>query len=246
MIVRKSKHGLHIILHSAHGLLAAKIAHEIKPDLRPINWLETIISISDHDDRQLNFDEKDYLSKLGVPLDFTECHDSINEIVKRMQRVIRLAVNKSSWVRLMISYHLEYLYSDMRAESKRIDSFLTHEETERKLVHQLYNISDTKGREIYQILLFCDRLSLILCKDETPSIGRFLEINKTIGNKHYVIERREDNKLMISPWIFEKDEFELQIEERLIEQLSFNSSKEFENILLSTPPTLLSWTLIKA
>lgn len=246
MIVRKSVHGLHIILHSAHGLLAGKIASQIKHNLRSINWLETVISICEHDDRQLNFKEKDYLSKLGVPLDFTENSDSTAEIVKRMERVIRLAKNKSSWIRLMISYHLEFLYSDLKTKSKKIDFFLKNEENERKLIHNLYNISDIKGREIYQILLFSDRLSLILCKDETPSVGRFLEINKTINNKHYVIERREDDKLTVNPWIFEKDEFELQIEERLIEQVTFKSSKEFEKILMNTSPTLLSWTLIKA
>ena len=85
MIVRKSKYGLHILFHEAHGLLAAKIANEIKHDLRPIHWFDTLISICEHDDQQLNLDEKNYLSELGVPLDFTEDTGTVDEILKRIE-----------------------------------------------------------------------------------------------------------------------------------------------------------------
>lgn len=246
MIVRKSKYGLHIILHEAHGLLAAKIANQIKHDKRPINWFDTLISICEHDDHQLNFTEKDYLSKLGVPLDFTEDTGTTAEVLKRMQRVISQSNNKSSWVRMMISYHLEFLYSDLQTTSKKIESFMSTEEKEREIVLNNYGISDTKGRKIYQYLLFCDRLSLILCKDETPTLGRSLEINKTIDNECYMIKRGEDNKLIVTPWIFENDEFEIGIEERLIEKTSFESSKQFEKELMKTLPSIIFWTLCKA
>jgi uncharacterized protein YndB with AHSA1/START domain len=93
--------------------------------------------------------------------------------------------------------------------------------------------------------LFCDRLSLILCKDETPARGRSLEINKTIRNERYMIHRNEKNELIVSPWIFEKDEFELNVEERLTEQFSFKSSKEFEDALMNIQPTLVKWKLVK-
>lgn len=245
MIVRKSKFGLHIILHEAHGLLAGKIANEIQHDLRPINWFETLISICEHDDRQLNFDEKDYLSKLGVPLDFTEDSGTATEVLKRMQRVVLMAIRKSSWVRLIISYHLEFLYSDLKSHSKKIDSFLKNEEKERSLVLKNYGISETIGNQVYQFLIFCDRLSLILCKDETPTEGRSLEINKSIENERYMIKRGKEDKLIISPWIFEKDEFEVTVEERLLEQTTFKSSKEFEEKLMNTTPSIISWRIAK-
>jgi hypothetical protein len=245
MIVRKSKHGLHIIFHQSHALLAAKIANEIRHDLRPIHWFDTLISICEHDDQQLNIEETNYLSKLGVPLDFTENTGTVSEILKRIEKIVISAVNKSSWVRLMISYHLDFLYSDLKSKSKRIHSFLSNEEKERALVLKNYGISNEKGMEVYQYLLFCDRLSLILCKDETPSAGRSLEINQTIGNALYMIKRNESDELLISPWIFEKDEFEIDFEERLIEQTSFKSSKEFKEVLMGTQPTLVSCKLLK-
>lgn len=245
MIVRKSRFGLHIIFHEAHAMLAAKVANEFKHTIRPKHWFDTLISICEHDDQQLSFEETDYLSKLGVPLDFTEDTSTANEVLKRIQRVIRLAINKSSWVRLMISYHLEFLYSDLRSESKKIDAFLSNEEKERKMVLKNYGISNEKGLEVYQYLLFCDRLSLILCKDETPTLGRSLEINKSINNEQYMIQRNEQDELIVSPWIFEKDEFEIDIEERLIEQTSFKSSAEFEEVLMNTQPTLITFKLVK-
>jgi hypothetical protein len=246
MIVRKSKLGLHILFHEAHAMLAAKIANEIKHDLRPMNWFETLISICEHDDQQLSFEETNYLSKLGVPLDFTEDTSSVNDVLKRIKRVIRRAVNKSSWVRLMISYHIDFLYADLRSDSIKIDEFLSNEEKERKIVLKNYGISNDKGLEVYQYLLFCDRLSLILCKDETPSLGRSLEINKTIGKQQYMIQRNEKDELIVSPWIFEKNEFELTIEERLIEKTSFKSSREFEETLMKTSPHLITFKLIKS
>jgi hypothetical protein len=58
MIVKKSSEGLHIIWQSTHGLLAGKIAEQLKIKLRPKLWLETLVAIVEHDDQQLDFDEK--------------------------------------------------------------------------------------------------------------------------------------------------------------------------------------------
>ena len=166
-------------------------------------------------------------------------------MLKRIKKIVRTAVNKSSWVRLMISYHLEFLYTDLRSESKKIEAFLKNEEKERAAVLENYKVSDVKGREVYQYLLFCDRLSLILCKDETPSNERTLEINKTIGKQQYMIKRGEDDSLIVTPWIFEHHEFIVDVEERLLEQNCFKSSKEFEEVLMNTQPQVVSWRLVK-
>ena len=58
MIVRKSSEGFHIIYQAAHGLLAGKIAQELKHKFRPPYWLETLVAVIEHDDQQLNFEEK--------------------------------------------------------------------------------------------------------------------------------------------------------------------------------------------
>ena len=212
MIVNKSVLGIHIILHEAHGLLAGKIANIIQPDLRPIHWFETLIAVTEHDDRQLNFKEKDYLSDIGVPLDFTEERSSVNEVMQRMKRILESSENKSLWIKLLISYHLEFIYSDLAEESQQINNFLKEQVTERKAILKHYHLSDKKARSYYEFLRFCDRLSLILCNDETPECERVLEINTSINGDTYFIKKNDEEQLIITPWIFSAAEFELSIE----------------------------------
>ena len=246
MIVNKSILGLHIIFHEAHGLLAGKIANEINEKYRPIHWFETLIAVCEHDDRQLNFAEKNYLSDIGVPLDFTEEQFSVHDIMSRMERVLKSSENKSLWIKLLISYHLEFIYSDMREKSKRISSLFAKQVLVRKDILEDFKISDAKARTYYEFLRFCDRLSLILCKDETPERGRMLEINTSIDGKTYFIKKTEKEELIISPWIFSADEFELSIEERVLRETQFTSNLQLESVLMSAKPNLKKWKIMKS
>lgn len=243
MIVNKSVLGVHIIFHEAHGLLAGKIANEIKDEFRPIHWFETLIAICEHDDRQLNFDEKDYLSDIGVPLDFSEDSSSVEDVLKRMHRILKSAFNKSQWVKLLISYHLEFIYSHLIEDSTQIKDFFSKEVQTRKEVLKQFKISDKKARIYYEFLRFCDRLSLILCKDEAPDANRLLEINTSIDGKTFFIKKNENDELIITPWIFSTAKFELSIEERILKEAQFSSSNKFETALMNLQPTLKKWIL---
>ncbi|MEO8774411.1 MAG: DUF3891 family protein [Gelidibacter sp.] len=246
MIVNKSIAGIHIIFHEAHGLLAGKIANEISETYRPINWFETLIAVCEHDDRQLNFAEKNYLSEIGVPLDFTEEEFTVQDIMERMLRILKSSENKSLWIKLLISYHLEFIYAPMQEKSKRITAFIKDQEHVRKILLEEFKISDEKARTYYEFLRFCDRLSLILCKDEAPEAGRLLEINTSIGGKTYFIKKTKNDDLIISPWIFRADAFELSIEQRVLGQTQFTSSTQFETILMNSMPKLKKWRLMKS
>ena len=245
MIVNKSSIGIHIILHEAHGLLAGKIANEIDQKYRPIHWFETLIAVCEHDDRQLNFGEKNYLSEIGVPLDFTEEEFTVKDIMERMLRILKSSQNKSLWIKLLISYHLEFIYAPMQEKSKRITALFKEQEQMRKTILEEFKISDEKARTYYEFLRFCDRLSLILCKDETPEAGRLLEINTSIAGKTYFIKKMENDHLIISPWIFHVDELELSIEERILRETQFSSNKQFESVLMNTKPVLKKWVIKK-
>ena len=245
MIVNKSIKGIHIILHEAHGLLAGKIANEIAVGYRPPHWFDTLIAVCEHDDRQLNFKEKDYLSEIGVPLDFTEDKSSVKEVLKRMKRILKSAGNKSQWVKLLISYHLEFIYSQLKIESKQMHNFFNEEENVRNEILKEFGLSDKKARSYYEFLRFCDRLSLILCNDETPDAQRLLEINTSINGQIYFIKKTENDELIITPWIFSTPKFEVSVEERILKETQFKSSKEFETILMAAFPTSKKWVIRK-
>lgn len=245
MIVNKSIEGIHIIFHEAHGLLAGKIANEIASKYRPIHWFETLIAICEHDDRQLNFSEKDYLSDIGVPLDFTEEKSTISDILMRMKRILKAATNKSMWTNLLISYHLEFIYSHLTADSKQLKIFFVDEKKSRQHVLKQFKISDKKARMYYEFLRFCDRLSLILCKNEVPDANRLLEINTSINGETFFIKKTENNELIITPWIFNSSQFELSVEERILKETRFTSSNQFETVLMQANPNIKKWVIKK-
>lgn len=246
MIVNSSLAGIHIIFHEAHGLLAGKIAHQLKEKYRPPHWFETLIAVCEHDDRQLNFDEKKYLSEIGVPMDFTEEKAVVTDMILRMKRVLKSTEKKSLWIKLLISYHLEFIYSDRAKKSKRIQSFLSVAKQDRNVILKHYNTTDDQAREYYELLRFCDRLSLILCKDEAPDAGRVLEINTSIQNRTYFVKKATNGNLTVTPWPFRDSSFELAIEERILKETQFSSSTHFKKVLMKAQPVLKTWTLMQS
>lgn len=245
MIVRKSSKGLHLIHQASHGLLAGKIAEQLKTHLKPAPWIETLVAIIEHDDHQLDFDEKNYLSKLGVPLDFTENTTTTRKVVKRAKRVFEQAKSKSLWTALLVSLHLEYLYGDLKDKHKKAKKFLKEQSTFREKNVSKFKMSLKDLKNQYQVLLFCDRCSLILCKDEIPSVGRKIEINTSIKGKKYFISRNKDQSISVAPWCFEADLFEVRIEETILEKLKFKNQKELRKILNKTPRNIICWKFQK-
>ncbi|WPY99803.1 DUF3891 family protein [Christiangramia sp. OXR-203] len=245
MIVNSNADGWEIFSHSAHGLLAGKIADQLKPDIKGRNWVATLTAIVEHDDRQLNFREKDYLTNIGTPQDFLDEDRNINEIIKRSRRLLEQAKLKSSWVTILVMKHLEFLYKDLSEESKMIHRFMNEIREEIKKLMKVNSMADQEVHDLYQIMVFADRCSLILCQNGVPAKNRELEINTSIQNTKYVISRNEADDIFIEPWIFEQDSFELSCEYKMLEKASFSGNKEFEDCLRNTPISLRHWKISK-
>jgi len=241
MIVKKSSKGLHIIWQSTHGLLAGKIAEQLKIKLRPKLWLETLVAIVEHDDQQLDFDEKNYLSDVGMPLDFTEDTVNVTKVLKRAKRVFRQAKSKSLWTALLVSFHLEFLYADLVKSSKNAKVFLDGQKKFREDTLKHFSIQNKQAEAYYQLLRFCDRCSLILCKEEIPSANRKLEINKSIDHKTYFIFSKYSGKITIDPWCFEAENFEISIEEIVINKIKFKNQEELQEHLENSPRKIVVW-----
>ncbi|WP_026915799.1 DUF3891 family protein [Christiangramia portivictoriae] len=243
MIVNSNAEGWEIFSHSAHGLLAGKIADHLKPEIKGRNWVATLTAIIEHDDRQLNFREKDYLTNIGTPQDFLDEDRNIHEIIKRSRRLLEQSRLKSSWVTILVMKHLEFLYKDLSAESKMIDRFMQEMGLEMKELMKVYKLSDQEVHALYQIMVFADRCSLILCQNGVPAKGRELEINTSIQNKKYTIYRNEHEEIFIDPWIFEEESFQLSCEYKMLEKASFSGNEQFEDCLRNTPISLRTWEL---
>jgi len=245
MIVRKTHQGLHVIFQATHGLLAGKVAEQLMIKYRPVLWLDTLVAVVEHDDQQLNYNENNYLSELGIPLDFTEDSVSAMKAMKRAKRVFDQAKSKSLWTALLVSFHLDFLYDSLRDKSIKAKQFLEAQKTFRKETISYFGIDEDKAASHYALVRFCDRCSLILCKDEVPDAERKIEINTSIDGKTYFIHRKKNGKLGVTPWCFEADVFELSIEETVLEQTKYKNQKELKDVLEATPRKRVIWKFEK-
>lgn len=244
MIVNPHPEGWEIISHYTHGLLAGKVAMQLRPDLRPSYWEDVLTAIVEHDDYLLDFGEKDYLTDAGAPMDFTLDERSDDDACEHAERVYRNSVQKSQLVALLIGRHLEFLYDGKIKKHSGFKKFFKTVHADRKAQSELYGWEKPILKKTYALMRFCDRCSLILCQDLVPSPQRRLEINRTINDKSYFISKTERG-IHITPWPFGSDEFRLGFEVRLVKKLSFRSNEELSKKLSETRPELKEVTIIK-
>lgn len=231
MIVNTTNERWEIISQYAHGLLAGRIAEQIQKKYRPKQWVETMTAVIEHDDHQIDLKFQKCLCKNGSPMDFTLSEpDSEKMLVDRITALMEVSRYKSRWIALLISSHLEFLNNTGEVGSK-MKRFLASEKEYRKKTVGNYGISEKQLEEHYQLLRFCDRLSLILCKNQVPALERELEINTSIANKTYKIRGSNSSKFVIQPWCFEDKSFTLSVETRQLPQPTFSSSSALKKAL---------------
>ncbi|MFS4418222.1 DUF3891 family protein [Maribacter sp. 2307ULW6-5] len=244
MIVRNTNQGWHVVYQAAHGLLAGTIAHHLKREMRPKAWMETWVAVTEHDDHQLDFNEKDYLSQLGTPIDFMENQVPKEKAVERARRIYHRSRAKSAWTALMVYLHLDFLYGDMDHQGMR--SFLDSLKETVHPVCDLYGASPEEAKAAYQLVRFCDRLSLILCQEQVPGRGRALEINAALSKKTSIVMELENGDLTVAPWCFERDRVELSVEFRVLRQATFEGNKALQKALGAAKVERKHWALQKA
>lgn len=244
MIVNPKNEGWEIFSHSSHGLLAGKIANEIQDKYKSKNWVATLAAIIEHDDRQLDFNEKNYLTKIGTPKDFLLENRNVSEIVKRSKRLLNQAEEKSTWISMLIAHHLRLIYNESAKEKKTIADFI--KELEKVEIHYIksQNLTEDEVDAIYQIMVFADRCSLILCQNSLPTKNRLLEVNTSIGGKTFWI-KRESSSIQIKPWIFKNSSFTVNAEYKLLEKNSFSSNNEFQSLLAESTIRFKNWKFSK-
>ncbi len=242
MIVNSTENGYDVITHYAHGLQAAQIAIHINEEIRPQYWTSMLCAIIEHDDEQLNFERNNNVSKAGKPLDFTMIDPVASDILTRCERVLEMAQHRSGWVTLMIALHLEFLYKDMFPEDNKLNSFFEKLHEIKKKQRSIYKLNEAKSVEFYEILRFCDRVSLILASNEIPANGRKLEINKSINGVTYFLSKVND-KIMIEPWPFNCKTFVITTEVYELPNKKFKNSNDLQTFLLDHYPILKTWEL---
>ncbi len=240
MIVHPTNQGWDIVHQQAHALLAYQIATNWQTSQRPTYWPETLTALLEHDDGQQPFEGRNHLSEAGAPLTFepysvNQCHSMID-----------IALRKSRWNALMVSHHATFLYEPMRGQDKALNTFLDQQQDNQKKWRKGYGATQKEVMYAYDLVQWCDALSLILCRQELPPEARQLEISKgPDATRHFIHQRTDDKSLCVDPWPFEANEFSVHIEVYPVSQLQFNDDTELYNAINDAPVDLREWIFRK-
>ncbi|MCA0454687.1 MAG: DUF3891 family protein [Chloroflexi bacterium] len=241
MIVNPTQNGWEVIYQPAHALLAAKIAAHWRADQRPQRWLETLVSLAQHDDESGDWSGNGHLSEVGAPLDF-----SLRErpSLDQPELVTDELQSKGQWAALMISMHMSFLYEHLRDESREYAAFLDQQLDHQKAWRSALKVSKKEADEAYALFQWCDRMSLILCRRELPDAERALEVSPGPDGTRYDVVYK-DEVVTVQPWPFEESHFTVSVESIQLEQLRFKDDPELLKALRQTPVTELSWAFKK-
>ncbi len=222
MIVNYTESGWEIITQRAHGLLAAQICARWRKDKQPERWVETLIAAAEHDDVYNEFDNKDLLNDSGGPVHFKQTAFKVDY----GERLIQMAEIKSAYMALLTSRHIQFVHgSDPKAEKFISDL----KKRERRWL--MASGSTKKEADLgYELLEFCDAFSLLICQGLIQPEQRKVEISNGPDGRAYQMYASEKG-LVIEPWPFEPNGFQVAWESRTLSQLVFKSTAEFRQAM---------------
>ena len=239
MIVKLNTTGWDIIHQPAHGLLAFQLGQHWKATERPLHWPETLIALTEHDDGQEPYKDRNHLTPLGAPLHFQELEYS----VEQARNMIGIALQKSRWNALMVSMHSTFLYDGKRGSDVALDEFLDQQTKNQQSWRRQYGVSKAEATYAYDFVQWCDAFSLILCLNQVPPEGRRLEISKGPNGKPYFVFQRPDGSLGVDPWPYESAQLSVSVEYYTVSQLVFADDTELYNALQEAPIEIKTWVL---
>jgi hypothetical protein len=236
MIVKTHLKGWEIIYQKAHGLLAMELGLHWKTGERPPRFAETLAAILEHDDG-LNDTEVRALTEVGAPIHF----QLLDYTLDQCRSVTKLTRQKSRWMALMVSLHMEFLYEEKRGQDPALDQFLDEQKAWRRRYLRELGVSLAEARRAYQFVEWCDAFSLLLCLDKIQPESRKMEVSNGPDGTVHQVWQRADGSLAVEPWPFDDARFEVSVESRVVEQLRFRSADELTAALEAADPVENRW-----
>jgi len=240
MIVNSIPTGWQVIYQQAHALLAAQLAWQWPPFLPSDRWVGLLAATTQHDDEQQRWHGHYGLTAAGAPADFTQKDFSLEQA----EGVMHAARFQGQWRSLLTSLHLSFLYEPQRGQSVVQDAFLDEQKTRQQQWRHALGVTLAEAQQAYALLQWCDRLSLILCRQELPEQGRALEISKGPDGRRYQVQRpAPEAPVVIAPWPFATPEFAVSVEACVLQQLHFQDDAELAAALRAASIQTLRWVL---
>ncbi|WP_018619100.1 DUF3891 family protein [Spirosoma luteum] len=242
MIVTQIDTGWQVIHQQAHGLLAMQLALHWQVGKRPINWVETLVALTEHDDGQTKWEGRNHLTTAGAPMHF----QILDYSVEQCKNMIDIGLQKSRWNALMLSMHTSFLYEPKRGTDKALDVFLDQQVKNQAKWRKQTKTTKAEVAYAYGFVQWCDALSLILCMDQVPPEGRRLEVSPGPDGIPYYIYQQPDETLCLDPWPFEESSVTAHVELFQLSQLVFKNDDELYNAIQDAVVATKEWTFRSA
>jgi len=241
MIVNTVPAGWEIIYQQAHALLAAQIAYEWRTSYRPDRWVETLAAIAQHDDGQRGWAGKVGLTPAGAPANFTMLPFSLEQA----RQVMEEAARQGRWRSLLTSMHLSFLYEELRGQAEKTNAFLDEQLANQQKWRKDLKVNRQQAQSAYDLMQWCDRFSLILCRNQLPEAERALEISQGPDGITYYVVQQPDKSIRVNPWPFQQKSFQVEVEASYLLQLQFTDEAELNQALQEAPIQAKSWQIMK-
>ncbi len=236
MIVTSHQKGWKIISQRSHGLLAAMLAYQYDIDLPNDIMIPTLIGIAEHDDGAAETLQNKNLTEAGAPRHFRIGEKSKKTDLKQKLNVMEMATSKSQLNALLTSMHLNFIFGDKSVGvDKKLETFLKEQEKNRKDILKHLDIDKKYAERLYRFVEWCDAFSLLICMDKIQPEGRKMEISESPDGDMNQTYYKDEKVITVEPWVFKNDTFKVFYEYKIVEQLKFNSIREFNEIYKKTP-----------
>ncbi|MFD2287012.1 DUF3891 family protein [Pedobacter petrophilus] len=226
MIVCYNEKGWQVTTQRSHGLLAGQICARWKLDNQPEQWVETLIATTEHDDVFNEFERNPLIDDKGAPINFKMTGFDLEAATRLMD----MALTKSRFITLLISRHIEFTHGD----DVKAKNFLAGlKKSESKWIKEA-GTTKAELSQAYELLEFCDAFSLLICQEQIPPEQRRLEISNGPDGKSYTLFQSGES-LIVEPWPFAVETFEVSYERREINELKFDNDESFRDALKNAP-----------
>ena len=245
MIVTLTNEGYDIIFQPAHGLLAAKLASHWAFKHPPAYHMELLTAIAQHDNNQRTFSKNNSLTQAGAPRGFTVSSDeqSISDL-SQPEQTIKDAYYQGRYIALMVSMHATHLYGNTPDPNTNLQTFLKQQQQQQKQWRKDLGVTKKQAQHDYQLMLWCDRASLILCQSHIPQAERKLEVQRTPDGKRSYLWQT-NNHLTVDPWPFKPTTFTVTTEVHHLTQLEFASDEALLEALLGARVSYREWVFVR-
>ncbi|MDB5235391.1 MAG: hypothetical protein JWR44_2384, partial [Hymenobacter sp.] len=206
-------------------------------------WVGLLAAAAQHDDEQEDWHGRGGhhgLTPAGAPANFTQKAFSMAQA----RGVLEASRFQGQWRSLLTSLHLCCLYESLRGTDPTITAFLDELSTGQQRWRRALKTTKAEAQQAYDLLHWADRLSLILCRDELPEMGRALEIHRGPDGRRYDVRQpRPGDPVLVEPWPFALPEIDVSVEASVLTQLQFRDDAELAAALRAAPVETLRWTL---